>query len=106
MLLHAERLTLRELDLADAPLMNEYERDPEGVRYTPHGVRTLAETEARIRSSIEEAAREPRRVFDLSVVRNEDARHIGRAGFAVGRPDDRQAMLWYVVDRRAWGRGY
>ncbi len=104
--LRTERLILRELELADAIPMNEYESDPEAVRYVPHDVRPLAATEDRVRNSMEEATRETRRIFDLAMVTVKDGRHVGRAGFMIGKPDDRQAMLWYVLHRAVWGRGF
>lgn len=104
--LRTPRLLLRELTLGDAPHANEYERDPEVVRYQTNDVRTLAESEDYIRRVLAEQANEPRRLFDLAIVRAEDDRYLGRVGLAVGAPDERQAALWYVLDRRAWGNGF
>jgi RimJ/RimL family protein N-acetyltransferase len=101
-----ERLVLREFIEADAEVTNAYERDPEVVRYTSHGPRSVDESLAYIRSTLAESREEPRRVFDLAVVRREDARLIGRCGFKITSVQQREAMLWYIFDRAAWGRGY
>lgn len=103
--LRTARLLLRELTLADAPAANAYESDPEVVRYQTHGVRSLAESEDYIRRVLAEQAKEPRRLFDLAIERIEDKRYIGRVGLSVGS-DGKQAALWYVIDRRAWGYGF
>jgi RimJ/RimL family protein N-acetyltransferase len=101
--LRTPRLLLRELALSDAPAANVYERDLAVVQYTGHGALTLSESEARIQRAIDSAATVPRRVFDLAVTRASDGVFLGRAGLAI--TDDRQAMLWYIVDRQAWGTG-
>lgn len=104
--LETERLVLREFTEADAEAANVYERDPEVVRYTSHGPRSLDESHAYIARVLDDARAEPRGVYDFAVVRREDMRLIGRCGFRITSFDQREAMLWYILDRASWGRGY
>jgi [ribosomal protein S5]-alanine N-acetyltransferase len=101
-----ERLLLRELTEADAPACNAYERDPEVVRYTSHGERTLDESLARLRQNVASSTVIPRLVYDFALVEREEGCFIGRAGFQVGKPDAHQAEIWWILDRSRWGRGY
>ena len=101
-----ERLLLRELTEADAPACNAYERDPEVVRYTSHGERTLDESLARLRQNVAAAVAVPRVIYDFALVVREEGRLVGRVGFQVGRPSEHQAEIWWVLDRSRWGRGY
>jgi len=104
-----ERLLLRELTVSDAAGCNVYERDPEVVRYTSHGELTLDESLARLQRNVVAASVVPRLVYDFALVlrdTHEKGRLIGRAGFQVGRPEARQAEMWWILGRSHWGRGY
>ena len=104
--LDTERLRLRELEDADHLATNLYERDPEVVRWQSHEVRSLDESLAYIRRVRATRDETPRRVFDLAIVRRDGGELIGRAGFAVQDLAQREAMLWYILRRDQWGRGY
>ena len=104
--LETERLVLREFAEADAEATNVYERDAEVVRYTSHGPRSLDESRAYIRRALAAARAAPRRVSDFALVRREDLQLVGRCGFRVTSFDQREAVLWYILDRSSWGRGY
>jgi RimJ/RimL family protein N-acetyltransferase len=99
------RLLLREFVEGDAVDVNVYESDPEVVRFQSHGARSLAESLAYIQRVIAESREIPRRLFDLAVVRRENWL-IGRCGLNVTSLEQQEAMLWYILDRRHWGRGY
>ena len=103
--LTTERLLLRELTCADASDCNAYERDPEVVRYTSHGVRTLDESLAYLRRNLASLHESPRRTFDFAVVLTGEGRLVGRAGIHVTQPDLREATIWYILDRSRWGKG-
>jgi RimJ/RimL family protein N-acetyltransferase len=106
MQLLTERLVLREFEERDAADTNEYERDPEVVRYQSNGVRTLEESLEYIRMSMATAREVPRRTFDLAVILREGGRLIGRVGLQVGSPETREGTLWYVLHPAFWGHGY
>jgi [ribosomal protein S5]-alanine N-acetyltransferase len=106
MRLETPRLVLREFEEADAPACNEYERDPEVVRYQSNGERTLEESLAYLRKSLATVAESPRRTFDLAVTLKDTGALIGRAGINVTEVNDRGAAIWYVIHRAHWGKGY
>jgi RimJ/RimL family protein N-acetyltransferase len=100
------RLLLRELAEEDAADANAYESDPEVVLYEQHDLRSMEESRAYIERVLAESRESPRRVYDLAVVRRDDARMIGRCGLKVTNPDQREAALWYILRRDEWRRGY
>jgi RimJ/RimL family protein N-acetyltransferase len=106
MVLHTHRLLLREFIESDAAEANSYEADPAVVRFATHGVRSLADSLAYIQGVRREARSEIRRVFEFAIVRNGDAQLIGRCGLRLSDTEPTEAMLWYVLVQRAWGRGY
>ncbi|HEY0466882.1 MAG TPA: GNAT family protein [Polyangiaceae bacterium] len=106
MVLHTQRLLLREFDERDAAEANLYEADPAVVRYTPHGVRSLADSLAYIQGVRAEAQAKRRRVFEFAIVHSQNARVIGRCGMKLSDTEQNEAMLWYVLARDAWGHGY
>jgi len=106
MVLHTQRLLLREFAEDDAAEANLYEADPAVVSYAPHGVRSLADTLTYIQDLRAEAQTKPRRLFDLAIVRNDDSWLIGRCGLKLSDAEQSEAALWYVLARDAWGQGY
>ena len=101
-----ERLRLRELEESDAEACNAYESDPEVVRYTSHGPRTLDESLAYIRKSRETLLAEPRGTFDFAVVLRASGELIGRAGIHVSDAALREGTIWYILNPAHWGEGY
>src|SRR5262249_11961807 len=101
-----DRLLLREFEESDAAACNEYERDPEVVRHTSHGPRTLEESLAYIRKSMATVHEDPRRTFDLAMVLRETGDLIGRAGVHGADPAQREGTIWYILSARCWGKGY
>jgi RimJ/RimL family protein N-acetyltransferase len=106
MFLETSRLILRDLEEADAPATNIWESDPEVVRYQSCDVATLAESLAYIRRVRAESAATPRYLVNLAVVRRVDQVLIGRVGLAIRRPAHRDAEIWFVLRRDAWGHGH
>jgi len=104
--LRTERLLLRELEESDAAACNEYESDPEVVRYQSAGVRTLEESLEYIRKSRESLLASPRQTFDFAVVLPGEDRLIGRAGIHVTDAEIREGTIWYVLHPAQWGKGY
>ena len=104
--LRTDRLLLREFEESDAAACNEYERDPEVVRWQSSDTRTLTESLDYIRKSRLSIDASPRRTFDLAVVLRGEDRLIGRAGLHVTEPGIREGTLWYVLHPSCWGKGY
>ena len=104
--LTTSRLVLREFEEEDWRLTHPYESDPEVVRYGSHDVRTPEESREYIQKVRALAHETPRRVYDLAVVLREEGRLIGRCGMRITDVTHREAMVWYILDRSRWGRGY
>jgi RimJ/RimL family protein N-acetyltransferase len=104
--LETERLVLRPLRVADAPLQRELwtERDPRlpaHRRIDADGHPTVADLEASIRGR----ATSP--IGLLAVERKEDGRAIGYCGLTdSGRGAAGEPELAFELLRRTWGRGY
>jgi [ribosomal protein S5]-alanine N-acetyltransferase len=102
-----ERLLLRELEEADAPAIHVWESDAAVVRYQIEDVQTLDECLEYIRRNRAEAARDPRRLYEVGCcVRAEGDLLIGRVGLKVVRPDHREGELWFAFRRDRHGQGY
>jgi len=100
------RLLLREFEEDDWRATHPYESDPEVVRYASHDVRTPEESRDYVLGVMALARETPRRVYDFAVVPRGGHQLIGRCGMRITDPESREAMLWYVLDRSQWGRGY
>jgi len=106
MALQTARLLLRDFVESDAVEANAYEADPAVVRYAAHGVRSLADSREQIRALLADAASKSRKTFDFALVQREHGSLIGRCGIQLSELEHSEAMLWYVLARKEWGRGY
>lgn len=104
--LSTSRLLLREFEGSDLvrPL-------PPGVAGNEPPVqgwdfRNPDEVHRQIRSAIEAAKEEPRRCFDLAVVRKDSGQLIGRAGALRSLTEPREAMVWFASDPSTWNQGF
>ncbi|WNG39164.1 GNAT family N-acetyltransferase [Archangium violaceum] len=104
--LSTPRLLLREFEEEDWRFTHPYESDPEVVRYQSHGVRTPEESRSYIRRVMDLARETPRSVYDFAVVLRDGHRLIGRCGMRITDFEQREATVWYVLDRSRWGQGY
>src|SRR4051794_3851548 len=101
-----ERLVLRELVDDDWRAMRALDTDPQVVRYMSNDVVDEAATRAYMQRSIASAREQPRRSYDFAITARPDATLLGRAGFRIERPEHKDAMIWFVVRRELWGKGY
>lgn len=106
MLLQTARLVLRELTLADVPALNEIERDQRVTRYVSYDAQSLEQTRAKIESALRDQSADARQTYDLAIVVRATDTLIGRCGLGIGRPEHREAALWYQLHPAEWGRGY
>jgi ribosomal-protein-alanine N-acetyltransferase len=104
--LETERLVLREFVEDDAEALFAVEGDPTVARYQSFEPRSLDESRGYVRYAAESATWRPRSLYDLVIVRREDAQLIGRVGLQVSRKEGRQAALWYTLRPDCWGSGY
>jgi RimJ/RimL family protein N-acetyltransferase len=104
MQLSTPRLVLREFVADDWVATNEYEREPQVVRYVPHGVRSLEQSRQRVLDSMEAAKASPRVLYDLAITL--EGQLIGRCGFGREGHELLVGQLWFIAHPQWWGRGY
>lgn len=100
------RLLLRELETDDTHALAAIEGDPAVVRYLAFDERSPEVVRAKIDEAMLARSARPRGVFDLAVVLRATGRLIGRCGFAVRRPEHREAEIWWILSPAARGQGY
>lgn len=105
MRLVTSRLVLREVTLGDLEAAHAIDRDPQVTRYMSFEGTDLEASRAYLARSIEHAQHTPRHVFDLALTFPGEDRFLGRVGFHVERPEHREAMAWFLLDRALWGQG-
>jgi RimJ/RimL family protein N-acetyltransferase len=105
-LLHTERLVLREFEPEDWEALHAIESRPEVARYQSFTPRTRNESRLYVLEAVQGAADDPRHTYDLAVILAADNRLIGRCGLGLGDNEARDAVLWYTLHPDEWGRGY
>ncbi len=103
--LRTDRLLLREFREEDWPALHAVESLPEVALYQAFDARTPEESHAYVLGAIEGAGESPRDTYDMAIVLPETDRVVGRCGFAITDPDQREAVLWYTLHPDAWGKG-
>lgn len=108
--LHTARLLLREFEETDWPAIHAVESRPEVARYQNFDARTEAESRQYVREALTAAQETPRETWDLAMVDvgmgAGRGAVIGRCGFAITNPEQREGVLWYTLHPDRWGRGY
>jgi RimJ/RimL family protein N-acetyltransferase len=100
-----ERLWLREIAADDAGALLAIQTAPEVSAYMTYDPRTLASVTAYLEACVADSRVEPRRVFELAIVRAADDRFIGRTGCMVDELGH-EARFWYELDPGCWKQGY
>jgi [ribosomal protein S5]-alanine N-acetyltransferase len=75
--LYTPRLLLRDFILADFQAIHAYASDPEVTEFMFYGPRDEADTAAYLQRMLQSQRERPRRIWELAVIRREDARLIG-----------------------------
>ena len=100
-----ERLELRDFREDDVEAVHEWASDPEVVRFMAWGPNTREQTREFLQRKFAERTGDPRRTWDLAVVRRDSGRLIGSIGLRIDGAYE-QAELGYCYHQDAWGRGY
>lgn len=100
-----ERLELRDFREEDISAVHRWASDPEVVRFMCWGPNTREHTREFLQRKFAERTGEPRRTWDLAVVRREAGRVIGSVGLRLDE-QMQQAALGYCYDQDAWGQGF
>ena len=104
--LRTDRLLLREFREEDWPALHAVESLPEVALYQHFEARTPEESRDYVLGAIESASETPRDTYDLAIVLPETDRVVGRCGFAITDPEQREAVLWYTLHPEVWGQGF
>jgi len=104
-MLETERLTLRQITVADAEDVFAYGSDPEVTKYMIFPThRTLADSIQWLQGVPGEFARKERMSFAITL--KPDGKFIGSCGFHDISPKHHRLMMGYVLNRNYWGNGY
>lgn len=106
MRLQSERLTLREINVDDIPLIHQLNSFPEVDKYNTLGLpESIEDTEKIIHSILEDQKLNPKpryvyRINDL------EGNFIGLIGIVLGKPKYFTAEIWYKLLPSNWNKGF
>ena len=106
MQLTTERLVLREFREDDWRAVLDYQRDPLYLRYYPWEDRNEADVKAFVDMFRGWQEEQPRRRFQLAIVRREDGGLIGNCGLRRKPGNEWEADIGYELSPKHWGHGY
>ena len=98
------RLELRDFREDDIVAVHAYRSDPQVTRFMFFAPDSLEDTRTHMSAVLEAKSKQPRRVWELAVVRLSDACVIGGCDLTCEASD--QADLGYILSRDAWEQGY
>ena len=100
-ILKGKRVTLRPLELKDAPLYVRWFHDKDVTRHLAMQERlTLRKEKKYIRDLVKKKDR-----FNLAII-TEDGRYIGASGANLYPKDKRAAIGIFIGEKSVWGKGY
>jgi RimJ/RimL family protein N-acetyltransferase len=102
--LKTSRLHLREFLPTDLAAIHAYASDAEVTRYLFHHPQNEADTQAYLAFLLSSQREQPRRIWDLAIIRNSDQQLIGSCDLTLR--DERNADLGIILAKTAWGKGY
>ena len=106
MQLNTQRLCLREFVPGDWRDVLAYQRDPRYLRYYPWDDRSEADARDFVGMFLRQQREQPRRRFQLAIIRRSDARLIGNCGIRRKPDNDWDADIGYELAPDCWGQGF
>lgn len=106
MQLTTPRLILRDFVREDWRAVLVYQDDPRYLRYYEWEARDAATVRKFIEEFINQQAEQPRRRYQLAVVRRDDGRLIGNVGIRLDTAESYEAELGYEIAPDEWGQGF
>ena len=106
MILHTERLILREFVADDWKAVHAYQSLPEYLRYYDREESDEHDARAFVYLFIRWQAEKPRIRTQLAITLEETGELIGNVGIRRAEPDDPVADMGYELSPRHWGHGY
>lgn len=104
--INSERVTLRNLEPADAPLIFAYRSLPEVRQFQCWGTDTQEEIERYVRRGAETSPGTPGVWYQLGIVRESDKQLIGDCGLHVLESEPQQAEIGIALSPAYQGQGY
>jgi RimJ/RimL family protein N-acetyltransferase len=101
----SERLKLRDFREDDVDAVHSWASDPEVVRFMSWGPNTRELTREFLQRKFAERTGDPRRTWDLAVVRRDTGQVVGSVGLRLDE-QRQQAALGYCYHQDAWGHGF
>jgi RimJ/RimL family protein N-acetyltransferase len=91
---------------ADVDAVLRYQSDPRYLRLYPWESRDREDVTAFVRTIMSWQYEDPRRKFQLAIVRSRDGSLIGNAGLRMKNPEDHEAELGFEIAPPHWGKGH
>src|SRR5687768_5091084 len=106
MMLHTERLLLREFSVADWRAVLAYQRDPRYLRFNAWTECTEADVRLFVQRFLTWQQEAPRSKIQLAVTLRASGMLIGNVGLRQSTPKAQVAELGYEISPTYWGCGY
>lgn len=104
--IQAGTLHISEIASGDLLLIHALHSLPETARYNTLGIpQNVDETQQLLEVWIKSQTEDPRKKYVLAI-RNETNEFIGLIGINIGKPDYRNAEIWYKIHPTHWNKGH
>jgi RimJ/RimL family protein N-acetyltransferase len=105
-ILHTERLILRDFKKDDWQAAHEYGSDPETVKYMPFGPNTEQDTKNFVSQVLASQKAQPRLNYDLALISKAENKLMGSCRIQITSIEHQEAEIGYVLNRRYWNQGF
>lgn len=107
MVLQTNRLTIRELTIADIDNVHELHSLPETDAFNTLGIpENIQTTEKLVEDWLTAQKQEPRSSYAFGIDKNDDPCFIGLIGMNLGKVNYRTAEVWFKIHKDFWRKGY
>lgn len=101
-----ERLTLREFQLTDKPVLHQYASDADLVKYMPWGPNSDKATNEFFTRNFKMQTENPRRIYDFAITEKLTGDFLGSGGVILRAYDSEFATIGYILKPSAHGKGF
>ena len=106
MQLETDRLLLRDFREDDWPALAAYWDDPRYLRYLPDYDDIEQVVREFVASFVAAQSDQPRRTWQLAIIRRDDGRLIGSCGIRIDDPQLGEANIGYELNPEDWDQGF
>lgn len=101
------RLKLEQVSLNDLPNIHDLHSDPEVDKYNTLGIpANIEDTEQVLRRWLKHHERLERKSYTYAIRLLDSGQFAGLIALNTGKPDYRNAEVWYKLNPRYWNKGY